>query len=241
MGKVVFFETSTLVAASVRALEGNVQHDRYSESKGLVNQAAKREIMGITTLNIEEQTNKALEKALLDVMKKPPDTADEFKNYALILDAIQRMYFENISFMDRLSTNKDEVTKIEVTEVYPMYDELDSSAREKPEKTYSISHRFKGVARDVNRIEFGRYKQKMKQLQEKSIIPDYYDRIILSEAVYLKRNRFQNETFYLSSLDNHFSGLRAPYTQIPETIKENFDIDCQTLSKIMALLRGNSS
>jgi hypothetical protein len=235
----VFFETSTLVAASIRALEGSIQHSRYSESKGLVNQAAKREILGITTFNIEEQANNALEKALLDVMElnKPPETIEEFRNYSTILDAIQRMYLENISFLDRLSTDKDEVVRIEEEEVYPMYEALDANVREPPEKVYTISPKFMRTANYVNRIVFGRYKQTMKRLDEKSIIPDSYDRTILSEAVYLKRNRFQKQRFCLASLDNHFCGFKTPYTEIPEKIKELFYIECLSPSNIIPLIK----
>lgn len=238
MNIVVFFETSTIVAASIRALKGNIEHDKYSESKGLVNLAVKRKILGITTFTIEEQANRALEKALLDVMgtNSHSKTIDEFRNYALILDAIQRMYLENISVMDRLSTEKDEVAKIEEEEVYPMYEELDAGVRDKPEKTYSSSPKFKGLARDINKMVYGKYKNTLRKLQEKSIIPDFYDRIILSEAIYLKRNRFQRQRFYLSSLDNHFCGFKYPFKKIPERNKELFGIECFAPSKIMELI-----
>lgn len=102
MAPVVFFETSTLVAASIRALEGDIEHSKYSEAKGLVNLVANKEIIGITSLITEEQANKVLEKALLDVMEleNRPTTVDEFRKYSTILDAIQRKYLENISHMD---------------------------------------------------------------------------------------------------------------------------------------------
>lgn len=236
---VVFFETSTLVAASIRALKGDIEHDNYSESKGLVNLAAKRKILGITTFTIEEQANKVLEKALLDVMgtDKHTKTIDEFRNYALILDAIQRMYSENISVMDRLSTDKKEVDKIEEEEVYPMYEELDAGVREKPEKTFSSSPKYKGLARDINRRTYSKYKSTLRYLEKKSIIPDYYDRIILSEAIFLKKNRFPQQIFYLSSLDNHFCGFKYPFKKIPEKNKELFDIECFSPSEIMRLIK----
>jgi len=238
LSDVVFFETTTLVAASIRALKGNIEHDKYSESKGLVKLAVKRKISGITTFTIEEQANRALEKALLDVMgtNSHSKTIDEIRNYTLILDAIQRMYLENISVMDRLSTDKEEVAKIEEEEAYPMYEELYAGVRERPQKTYTSSPKFKGLARDINRMEMSKHKNTMRKLQEKSIIPDYYDRIILSEAIYLKRNRFPQNKLYLSSLDNHFSGFKYPFKKIPEKIKELFGIECFAPSKIMDLL-----
>jgi hypothetical protein len=239
LAPVVFFETSTLVAASIRALEGDIEHSKYSEAKGLVNLVANKEIIGITSLITEEQANKVLEKALLDVMEleNRPTTVDEFRKYSTILDAIQRKYLENISHMDRLSIDKEEVDRIEKEEVYPMYDRLEYEARNRPPKVTSSSPRFKGVARDVNRMIFGRYKRAMIRLEEKSIVPDRIDRIILSEAIYLKRTRFPKEKYCLASLDNHFCGFTAPHIQIPISIKEYFDISCCSPSEIIKKIR----
>lgn len=238
MGDVIFFETSALVAASIKDLNGSIEHNRYAESKGLLNLASDTKTKCITTLSIEEQANKVLEKALLDVMEleKRPDTVEEFRKYSTILDAVQRMYIENISFMDRLSTHKDTIAEIEDNEVYPMYDRLNANIREKPPKAYAVSNKFKGLARDINRDLMDEHRKKLDKLKEKSIMPDSKDRIILSEAIYLKRERFPRDTFYLSSLDNHFCGFKSPFTQIPEKIKEIFSITCLSPQRIIRLI-----
>lgn len=243
MGDVIFFETSALVAASIKDLSAGVEHDRYTESKGLLNLSSDTKTKCITTLSIEEQANKVLEKALLNIMEneKIPTTIDEYRKYPTILDAVQRMYNENISLMDRLSTNKDVVAKIENDEVYSMYYDLDADARERPPKTYALSTKYMGLARDINRESMGEYKKKLEKLKEKSIMPDAKDRIILSEAIYLKRERFPDDKFYLSSLDNHFCGFVQPYSQIPAKIEELFDITCLSPQRIIWLLKKRKS
>jgi hypothetical protein len=95
LGDVIFFETSALVAASIKDLSAGVEHDRYTESKGLLNLSSDTKTKCITTLSIEEQANKVLEKALLNIMEneKIPTTIDEYRKYPTILDAVQRMVF----------------------------------------------------------------------------------------------------------------------------------------------------
>ncbi|MBU2577536.1 hypothetical protein KKA69_01760, partial [Patescibacteria group bacterium] len=52
------------------------------------------------------------------------------------------------------------------------------------------------------------------------------DRVILSEAVHLRRKRFPDVEFYLASCDKHFSGFRKPWDVIPKEIKKQFGISC---------------
>ncbi|GCC11216.1 hypothetical protein IPdc08_01266 [archaeon] len=78
--------------------------------------------------------------------------------------------------------------------------------------------------------------RKMAKLRKKSIVPDPTDRLILSEAIYLKRGRFKNHKMYLASLDKHFSGFAYPYEEIPRRIEEIFEIECLTPGKLLPLI-----
>ncbi|GCC11217.1 hypothetical protein IPdc08_01267 [archaeon] len=129
---VVFFEVTVLIAASVRELDIDeklkIEHKYYSESKGLINYVQKGEIIGITTVTIEEQANKKLEKAILDELgdkiEKMQKDKEKFKNYTTLFDSIQRKFIENIRLMDRLHVDEDITQQIMAEEVNLMYREL---------------------------------------------------------------------------------------------------------------------
>ncbi len=239
---VVFFEVTVLIAASVREVgidvELKIEHKYYSESKGLINYIKKGKIIGITTVTIEEQANKKLEKAILDELKDKIGKIDKekFKNYTTLFDSIQRKFIDNIRLMDRLHVDENTTQQIMEKEVNPMYSELSKEETLPPEPVWALSFKFKQLARDITRMQKKQHMKKMDKLKEKSIIPDPTDKLILSEAIYLKRGRFKNYDMYLVSLDKHFSGFANPYEEIPKRIEEKFKIECLTPRMLLPLI-----
>lgn len=240
---IVFFEVSTLIAASVREVTEDltIEHKFYSESKGLVNLISKRCCRGITTFTVEEQANSKLEKAIQDELREKEAEIrrdkEKYRAYTILYDSIQRKFLENLRKMDRLSVDEEKTKEILTKEVVPMYYEIFKEETEPPEAVWSLSARFKRVAIEITNMQRRRHYRKLDKLKEKSIIPDYTDMLILSEAAYLKRTRFKNQKMFLASLDNHFSGISSPYQKIPIEIERRFKIKCLTPIKLITYLR----
>jgi len=232
---IVFFEVTTLIAASVREFEIEeeflVEHPAYGQSKGLINQIRAGVITGITTFTVEQQAEECLEKAILDELENKKDEIkkdkEKYRIYSTLLDSIQRNFKDNIRMMDRLSTNEKEVMKILKREVDPMYGKIMKIEITPTPSPTTFSPIFRKVAGDISRRQKEGFRKKIEQVMRKSIIPDEMDRIILSEAIFLKRDRYYSTKFYIASLDKHFCGKKSPYARIPIEIQERFDIECK--------------
>ncbi|MBI5252873.1 MAG: hypothetical protein HY930_00520 [Euryarchaeota archaeon] len=230
----MFFEVSVLISASVRELdtedEFKIEHPFYPQSKGAVNLIERGKITGVTTYTVENQASKKIEKAILDQIKIETQdirqNREKYKTYSQLLDTIQRKFSDNIRLMDRLRIDEEGVEDILNNEVNLMYAKLLKDAETPPEKTWSESPRFRGVAIEITKSTWKRHTRTIEELQRKSIFPDPTDRRILSEAIYLRKFRFKDTRFFLVSCDNHFCGMRPPYNEIPREIERKFNIKC---------------
>jgi hypothetical protein len=227
MPMVVFFDATILIAASVREVETSpspIEHEFYDSSIGLI-RLISREIVGITSYTVEEQAKHKVEKGLKDTIVERIGTRYltdmDREMYSTILDKVERNFKANIRVLDILSTNLKEVRKIKTEEVLPMYGEI---AEDIPPRTWSLTKKFKPVAKYIDRMQIGRYYAGLKW---KEIIPEESDLEILSEAICLKRNRFTADNFFVASSDKHFSGSsKDPWDKIPLRINELFKISC---------------
>jgi len=239
MPSVVFFETTVLIAASIREIEFSptpIEHMFYDTSKGLIRLAPKGKIIGIISYTVEEQAERRLEKALKDTIQECIGDRklidEDYETFSVILDKVGRNFKENIRCLDRLATSLEQVREVKAVEVLPMYGEL---AGERPPVAWTYTPRLKPVAITVTRLQWERY---LAGLRWKEIIPDEIDMEILSEAICLKRERFSGHRFFLASLDKHFSGSpREPWNQIPIKIEEQFQIFCNYPNEIIELVR----
>lgn len=235
MPTVVFFETSVLIAASIREVESSptpIQHEFYDGSIGLIRFSSKGKIVGITSYTVEEQAENKLEKALKDTIEESIGTQKltdmDRQIYSTIMDKVERNFRENVRVLDRLATNLEEVRKVKTEEVLPMYSNI---AEDRPTAPYTFGSKLKRVTKQVAVLQQKRY---YSGLRWKEIIPDEIDMEIISEAVCLKRNRFSNDTFFLASTDKHFSGSSMePWKMIPPRINDQFQIDCAYPNEIL--------
>jgi len=239
MLSVVFFDTTVLIAASVREVESAptpIEHEFYAGSQGLLRLSPKGKIIGISSYTVEDQAENRLEKALKDtILECMGDLKlldEDYERYSIILDKVERSFRENIRLLDRLATSVVQVREVKTLEVLPMYGEL---AEDRPPKAWTYAPKFKPVARQVTKIQWERY---LDGLKWKEVVPDEIDMEILSEAICLKRGRFQPHTFFLASADKHFSGSsKEPWNRIPIKIKEQFQIFCHYPNDIIELVR----
>jgi hypothetical protein len=235
---IVFFEVSVLLAASIFVTK-IVQHKRYSDSRGLINKSRGGEITGITSITVERQAERTLEIALKRTIDDEGalsiDKTTTFEPVSTIFDVVQRNLNYNIESLDRLKTDRQETDKIASEEIYPLYYELYKTKFKeiKPFKPYTESPIYKRLASTIYLESRRRFDKTMTQLDRKSIVPDDVDIQILSDAVFLKRNRFKKAIFYIASLDNHFCGKKDPYTSIPIEIEKKFEIKCRLPNEIL--------
>ena len=238
MLSVVFFDTTVLIAASIREIESApspIEHKFYDSSQGLIRLAPKGKIIGIISHTVEEQAENRLEKALKDTIQECIGDRklidEDYERYSIILDKVERNFKENIRLLDRLATRLVQVREIKTTEVLQMYSEL---AEDRPPKAWTFTPKLKPVAKQVTKIQWERY---LASLKWKELIPDEIDMEILSEAIYLKRKRFSAQYFFLASADKHFSGSsKEPWNLIPTRIKEQFQILCHYPNEIINLV-----
>lgn len=236
---VVFFESTVLIAASIREIKMSptpIEHMFYDASIGLIRLAPKGKIIGIVSYTVEEQAESRLDKALKDTIqdcmgdRKLIDK--DYERFSIILDKVERNFRENIQHLDRLASRLEQVREVKTIEVLPMYGEL---AEDLPPKAWTYTPKLKPVARQVTKIQWERY---LDGLKWKAIVPDELDMEILSEAICLKRERFSAHVFFLASADKHFSGSsKEPWNRIPMRIKEQFQISCNYPNEIIALVR----
>lgn len=238
MRNVIFFDTTILIAASIREIESApspIEHKFYDGSQGLIRMSPKGKVIGITSYTVEEQAENKLAKALKDTILECVGNLKlvdkDYKTYSIILDKVERNFRENIRLLDRLATNLVRVRNIKTQEVFPMYSEL---AGDRPSKAWTFTPKLKQVAKQVTKIQWGRY---LDGLKWKGLIPDETDMEILSEAIYLKRERFSQHIFFLVSSDKHFSGSsKEPWNIIPKRIKTQFQIFCNYPNEIINLI-----
>jgi hypothetical protein len=232
---VVFFETSVLIAASIRDIESSpklIEHEFYDGSIGLIRLSSTGMFIGITSYTVEEQAESKLETALKDTIEESIGTKEltdmDRDVYSTILDKVERNFRANIRVLDRLATNPEDVRKTKTEEVLPMYGEI---AADRPSTAWTLDPKLWWVTREVNKIQWKRFSAGLKW---KEIIPDPIDMEILSEAIYLKRNRFPEDAFFLASTDKHFSGSSIePWKLIPPRINKQFQINCAYPKTIM--------
>jgi hypothetical protein len=239
MISVVFFETTVLIASSIREVETTpkpIEHRFYDGSQGLIRFAASGKIIGITSHTVEEQTEHRLEKALKDTIEECMGDRklidEDYERFSTILDKTERKLRENVRSLDRLATLLTQVRQIKTLEVLPMYGEL---AKDSPPRAWTFTPKLKPIAIEVTEIQWRRYANSLKY---KEIIPDEIDMEVLSEAIILKRERFPSNEFFITSADKHFSGSsKDPWNRIPIRIKEQFKISCCHPNEIINLLR----
>jgi len=236
---VVFFESTVLIAASIREIELSptpIEHEFYDASKGLIRLAPKGKIIGIISYTVEEQAESRLEKALKDTIQECIGDRklidDDYETFSTILDKVGRNFKENTQCLDRLATSLEQVREVKTREVLIMYGEL---AGKRPPVAWTYTPKYKSVARGVTRLQWERY---YAGLRWKEIIPDETDMETLSEAICLRRERFSGHRFFLASVDKHFSGSSIePWDQIPVKIEEQFQIFCKYPNEIIELVR----
>lgn len=232
----VFFETSVLISSSIRGIVENkeIKHPFYDQSKGLISLIIKRDtdIQGVITSTVKNQAIYVIDKAVLSLITEKYkltdiNRKDIYNNFHEIFDFAERQLGEFIESLDLLRTNESIVESILTDEVNPMYFEIEKEEIKYPEKPTACSPKFAQIAREISHIQYKRHQKKLEKMSKKAIYPDPIDLRILSEAIYLKRYRFEDEEMFLASLDNHFSGMSPPYTQIPIEIKKKFEIICE--------------
>jgi hypothetical protein len=218
---IVLFDVNTILAASIR------NHQNYKESKEMLNALSSTSqghtrLTGIITPTVKSQAEHTLKKALHDTLQNNFDNRHLDQLYPLI---------KHENFLRLLNTLKpyqiphNVVQKIKEEEITPMYDEILKRKIGKPIISLCSSWKLRSTVRNIKKERKGALKSHLKR---KSIIPDATDKMILSEAVYLKREEFQANEMYLVSWDKHFSGNNGFYKDIPERIKKTFGINCVT-------------
>lgn len=244
--KVVLFETSVLISSSIRGIVENkeIKHPFYDQSKGLISLIIKRDtdIQGVITSTVKKQANYVINKATLFlVVEKYKLTdlnrVDIYNTFHEIFDFAERQLRELIESLDLLRTNEKTVESIIINEVSPMYSKIEKDEIKYPEKPIACSPKFAQIVREISYDQKRDHQKKLEKMSKKAIYPDPIDLRILSEAIYLKRYRFEDEEMFLASLDKHFSGMSPPYTQIPIEIKKKFEIICETPLDIIKNLK----
>lgn len=234
LSNVVFIETSILIASSMGGSTDldKIKHEKYDASIHLIRKACKKSIC-ITTYNIDKLAKETLDKA---VEKKCNETG----NYDILADAlniIRRKYLENIRTIDILGVIPNEVDKL-FEEVLEMYRQLQNKALEEPQKIETYDSRFIGLARELNKHEKIKHKKLFNKMVDKPLIPDDHDIEHLSEAICIKRNKFNKDIFFIFvSLDNHFIGTYPPYDIIPPEIEKRYNIKCLSPEKVHDFLK----
>jgi len=239
MQSIVFFETTVLIAASIREIEHSptpIEHAYYDSSKGLIRLAPKGKIIGIISYTVEEQAERRLDKALKDTIEECMGDRKlidaDYKTFSAILDKVGRNFKENVQCLDRLATSLEQVRDVKTREVLPMYGDL---AGERPPIAWTYNPPLKTIAIQVTKLQWKRY---LDGLRWKEIIPDEIDMEILSEAICIKRDRFSGFRFFLASIDKHFSGSpKEPWNQIPIKIEDQFQVLCNYPNEIIELVR----
>jgi len=185
------------------------------------------------------EAENSLEKAIRDeisLSKGEIRTKEKFETFSIIYDSVQRQFKENIKSMDRLRTEETIVGKILTMEVNPMYCKIERDEMIPSMKTWTGDRKYIPLAKEIRKLKLKRLQKKVEKTSRKPIYADPIDRLILSEAIYLKRHRFEDEKIFLASLDNHFSGMSPPYDQIPIEIEKKFGIICKTPNDLFKYL-----
>ena len=229
----VIFETSVILPASIhlRVAEREMEHTFYSHCKGCINLIDKKIIEGFTTFTIEGEAEATLDKVLKDTLKKyETDIRKEDLNiiyiFSKLLDKVERNYKEIIRKMNRKKVYDQEVKDILKKEINPFYlDKYKKIMGETPRGTWSTSPRYIRTAKSITEEQ----KNKYQNMKEKIKRPGTTDEIIVSEAIWLKRNYFINEDLYLLSNDTAISGYdKELYEIIPKSLEEDFKILSKT-------------
>jgi len=224
----VFVETSPLLAASIY-YEGKVSHKHYSYSKALFNyfnENIKQQI-GITSDTVTKQAQNRLLKAITDCVRETKDiNQEEIELISHIKDDSEDRLTENIKLLLKYPLNDAIVEKIQNNEVTPFFWEVKDTQKESGEfivEGFRLKHSTKNMITRMNTPYF-------------KSIPDFTDKRILSEAIFIKREIIPQEELLLVSLDTHFSPPKKD-TIIRDKIYTAFKIYCDWPEQIMKKIK----
>ena len=131
-----------------------------------------------------------------------------------------------IKLLTKHAVNDRKVESIRITEINPFFERIKTDVRES--RHFSISgfkmqHSTKKMIADRNQAYF-------------KGIPDYVDRTILAEAVFICREITKEKNCFLVSLDTHFSPARKD-SHVRDEINKIFGIYCDWPEQIFVKVR----
>lgn len=231
---VIFIETSVLLASSIRTggekdeSSVKIEAKRYPSSLGLIRKAYKSsKCRVITSKTVEDEASDSLNKAIMNTIEEIGLKNDEIMDeISIIYDDCERKLNDNLKMIDRLSV--DEETKQrkseEVMEIYVSISNKYSSKVNIP-KTWSLSPKYKSVAKEIRKMEEQKFKKIQKRIEEKGGIGGIVDAEIVAEAAALKEDRFSEDIFYIASLDRDIAGGHVePWSDIRSEFENRFSI-----------------
>lgn len=232
---------SSSVFASVKEIKSPIEHEFYQISARLMNNIEENREFGYITYEVENESRELLGKAIRDTIEEDdelPSYGDMDALYVVSAICNEKME-ERIMSCNRVSISREDYEKY-IEEVRDMYLDLittfNQTFQESPsDKTQKIlessdfyldKSTIMAIKESMKDPAFDTLLRKIiKQPAEKE------DKKLLSQAIYLSNERFEDSKLLLASCDQHFVKVRraedSPHDSLVSSAIENkFGIEC---------------